>query len=379
VTERPSSPETGVARGGAADTRRNPAGAGLHAADARVMRARQAVLVEPGRLELREVTPPHPGPGEILLRVKCALSCGTDLKAYRRGHPMWPMPAPFGHEFSGVIAEAGPGVDNFRVGDEVMMAPTAPCGVCFYCARGQENLCAQAMSKMVLGGYADYVLIGAHVVGRNAFRKPAALSFEEAALLEPLACVVHAQEMARAEKFETVLIIGAGAFGILHAMTLKERGVREVVVAGRGAQRLRWAGELGADRVIDAAADGVEAAVASLNGGYGPDLVIECTGQVAGWEAGFARVRRGGRVVFFGGCPVNTALSVDTRRMHYDNLTLLAPFHFRPRDVQEAFALLSAGGLDAGRIINAHRPLSELADVFEMLEQSAVLKCAVIP
>jgi L-iditol 2-dehydrogenase len=342
-------------------------------------RARQAVLVEPGRIELRDVVPPHPGPGEVVLSVKCALSCGTDLKAYRRGHPMWPMPAPFGHEFSGVVTEIGLGVENFAVGDAMMAAPTAPCGNCFYCERGQENLCQLAMEKMVMGGYADFILVGAHVVAHNAFHKPEAIEFEEAALLEPMACVVHAQEMARPEEFETALIVGAGAFGILHAMALKQQGVREVVVAGRGAQRLQWAGELGADWVIDVGASGAEEAVASLNRGYGPDLVIECTGQLAGWSDAFARVRRGGRVVFFGGCPVNTALSVDTRRMHYDNLTLLAPFHFRPRDVRKAFDLLCGGNLGARRIINARRPLSELTDVFKMLERGTVLKCAVIP
>ncbi|MGH7934712.1 MAG: zinc-dependent alcohol dehydrogenase [Candidatus Binataceae bacterium] len=342
-------------------------------------RARQAMLVEPGRLELRDFDPPHPGPGALLLEVKCALSCGTDLKAYRRGHPMWPMPTPLGHEFSGVVREVGDGVTEFHVGDALMAAPTAPCGHCFHCARGQENLCPQAMEKMVMGGYADYLLIPPHVVAQNAFRKPAELPFEEAALLEPLACVVHAQAMARPEQFETVLIVGAGAFGLLHMFALKAAGVRETVIAGRGEARLRWAGELGADRVIDVNQRDAEETVASLNGGYGPDLVIECTGQVAGWQAAFARVRRGGRVVFFGGCPVNTALSADTRRMHYDNLTLLAPFHFRPRDVRRAFELLCGGELGAGPIINAHRRLSELAEVFALMECGAVLKCAVTP
>jgi L-iditol 2-dehydrogenase len=340
---------------------------------------RQAVLIEPGRIELREYTPPRPGPGEVLLEVKCALSCGTDLKAYRRGHPMWRLPAPFGHEFSGVVAEIGDGVENFRVGDALMAAPTAPCGSCFFCQRGEQNLCPQAMDQMVMGGYADFILMGAHVIARNAFRKPPDLSFEEAALLEPMACVVHAHEMVRPQAHETVLVIGAGAFGILHVMALKGKGVREVAVAGRGSERLQWAGELGADRVIDVRAAGAEEAVATLNGGHGPDLVIECTGQLAGWQDAFARVRRGGRVVFFGGCPVNTELSVDTRRMHYDNLTLMAPFHFRPRDVRKAYELLCAGRIGAGRIINARRRLSELGEVFAMMERSAVLKCAVIP
>ena len=346
---------------------------------ASIAHVRQAVLAEPGRLEMREVTLPHPGPGEVLVQIKCALTCGTDLKTYRRGHPLWSLPAPFGHEFAGVVAEIGPEVENFRPGDALMAAPTAPCGECFYCSRGQENLCAQAIEKMVLGSYADYLLVGSHVIARNAFHKPADLPFEEAALLEPLACVVHALESARPQTFENVLIIGAGPFGLLHMLALRVLGVREVIVAGRGAHRLEWARWLGADRVIDVCQSGTEETIARINGGFGPDLVIECTGQVAGWADAFARVRRGGRVVFFGGCPLNTTLAVDTRRMHYDNLTLLAPFHFRPRDVRRAFELLCARKLGAGRIVNAWRPLSELAEVFTMLERGAVLKCAVIP
>jgi len=340
---------------------------------------RQAVLAEPGRLEIREVTLPHPGPGEVLLQIKCAMTCGTDLKAYRRGHPLWRLPAPFGHEFAGVVAEIGPEVQNFRPGDALMAAPTAPCDECFYCGRGQENLCTQAIEKMVLGAYADYLLVGSHVVARNAFHKPDDLPFEEAALLEPLACVIHAQEIARPEPFESVLIIGAGPFGLLHLLALRVLGVRDVIVAGRGAPRLEWAHQLGADNVVDVSQTGAEEAIARINGGFGPDLVIECTGQVAGWVDAFARVRRGGRVVFFGGCPLGTTLAVDTRRMHYDNLTLFAPFHFRPRDVRRAFELLCARKLGAGRIVNARRPLSDLAEVFAMLERGTVLKCAVIP
>lgn len=358
---------------------RHPHDPHAHEADPRGPHPRQAMLIEPGRLELREVSPPHPGAGAILLEIKCALSCGTDLKTFRRGHPVWKLPAPFGHEFSGVVAEVGEGVERFRPGDAIMAAPTAPCGACFYCDRGQENLCPQSMDLMVMGAYADYLLLPAHVVARNTFVKPASLPFEEAALLEPLACVVHAHEMARPEKPETVLIVGAGPFGLMHMLTLKAAGVRTVAIAGRGESRLKWASELGADLVINADQTDAQTAIGALNGGYGPDLVIECTGQLAGWHEAFARVRRGGRVIFFGGCPVNTALSVDTRRMHYDNLTLMAPFHFRPRDVRRAYDLLCEGRLGAGRLINARRSLSDLSEVFAMLERGAMLKCAVIP
>jgi L-iditol 2-dehydrogenase len=232
---------------------------------------------------------------------------------------------------------------------------------------------------MVLGAYADLLLLPAHVVARNTFIKPANVSFEEAALLEPLSCVVHANEMARPEKSETVAIIGAGAFGLLHMLLLKAMDVREVVVVGRGAERLKWAAEMGADRVIDARASDAANQLAKLNSGFGPDLVIECTGQVDGWNDALARVRRGGRVVFFGGCPPGTELRVDTRRMHYDNLTLMAPFHFRPRDVRRAYDLLAGRALNAGAIVNARMRLDDLAEVFSMLERGAALKCAVIP
>jgi len=349
------------------------------ASDVRRAVARQAVLFAPRDLRLCDFTPPRPGPGELLLRVECALSCGTDLKTYRRGHPVWRLPTPFGHEFSGVVAEVGEGVCGFSEGDELMAAPTAPCGSCFYCLRGQENLCPQTMDRMVMGAYADFLLLPAHVVARNAFRKPPALAFEEAALLEPLACVVHAQALARPEPFESVLIIGAGAFGLLHMLALRAGGVSEIAIAGRGADRLEWAVRLGADRVFDVTKGDPAAEVARLNGGFGPDLVIECTGQVEGWRDAFARVRRGGRVVFFGGCAAGTALEIDTRRMHYDNLTLIAPFHFRPRDVRRAYELLADGRLGAGRIINAHRSLADIAGVFAMLERGTVLKCAVTP
>ena len=341
--------------------------------------SRQAVLVEPGRIELRDYVAPHPGPGELLIQIRCALSCGTDLKTFRRGHPLWELPMPFGHEFSGVVMEAGEGVTAFKPGDEVMAAPTAPCGICFYCQHGQENLCDDAVGRMVHGAYADVLVLPAHVVARNTFIKPANLPFEEAALLEPLSCVVHAIEMARPDKNETVVILGGGAFGLLHMLALRAAGVREVVVVGRGRDRLKWAENLGADRVVDARSGDAAAEIARLNGGFGPDLVIECTGHVEVWQDAFARVRRGGRVIFFGGCAPGTALNIDTRRMHYDNLTLMAPFHYRPRDVRRAYELLAGRALNAGAIVNARMRLGELAQVFDMLERGVVLKCAVIP
>lgn len=343
------------------------------------MRPRRAMLLAPGQIELRDFAPPRPQPGELLVQVRCALSCGTDLKTWRRGHPLWKFPMAFGHEFAGVVVETGAGVEAFRAGDEVMIAPTAPCGECFYCRRGQENLCDSAAPQLLHGAYADLILVPARIVARNTFLKPAELPFEDAALLEPIACVLHAHAAASPERSETAMIIGAGAFGMLHMIALRAAGVREIAVAGRGAARLKWAAELGADHVIDVERQDAAAAAARLNHGFGPDLVIECTGQVSGWADAFARVRRGGRVVFFGGCAPATALSVDTRRMHYDNLTLLAPFHYRPRDVRDAYQMLARRAANFAAVINARCSLADLSEVFTMLERGDALKCAVIP
>ncbi len=343
-------------------------------------RGRQAVLYSPGKLEMREVELPKPKAGELLIEVKCALSCGTDLKTYKRGHPLFPTPTPLGHEFSGIVAQAGPGVDKFKIGDAIVAVPSAPCMTCFFCWRGQENLCRQVVEHIVMGAYADYLLLPAHVVARHTFKKPSDVSFEVAALLEPLSCVFHAQEMAQVQSFETVLILGAGPLGLLHLSALKARGARRVVVAGRRANRLRAAAEFGADDVIDVEREEVEAVACRLNSGFGPDVVIEATGQVAGWEQALRLVRRGGRVVFFGGCPSGTSVALDTRRMHYDNLTLLAPFHYRPRDVAAALAALQEHALPGvERIIDSRRRLAELAEVFALLERGELLKCAIVP
>ena len=170
------------------------------------------VLQEPGRLEVEERPDPVAGAGDVVIRVDAALTCGTDLKAYRRGHPKMPCPTVFGHEYAGTVVSVGEGVDAFAVDDELMAANTGPCLECFFCTRDQENLCETIMEEMVLGAYAEYLRVPARVVRRNAFVKPADLSFETAALLEPLASVCAGLALLPAVQVRppaTVLLIGA--------------------------------------------------------------------------------------------------------------------------------------------------------------------------
>ncbi|MDE2572967.1 MAG: alcohol dehydrogenase catalytic domain-containing protein [bacterium] len=340
-------------------------------------------LVAPGRVELRSVPAPQAGAGEVVLRIRAALTDGTDLKAFRRGHPQMPMPTRFGHEFSGDVLDAGAGVTRFKAGDAVMAVHSAPCGECYWCRAEQENLCERVMETKILGAYAEQLLVPAHIVERNAFVKPPSLSYEAAACLEPLACVVHNLSLLRPRSGDLALIIGTGGFGLLHAIVLRALGLR-VAVIGRNAERTALAKALGAEWGKEMALDPqsigeARALISEISGGRGADRAIECTGAVNGWLAALATVRRGGIVSLFGGPPPGSTVPVDTSRIHYDQIELVSPFHFRPQDVRRAYQLLAEGSIDVEPLISARVPLAQLGDAFVRLEHGEGVKFAVIP
>lgn len=338
------------------------------------------LLLEPGRLELREVDIPRAGPGEVVVKIRTALTCGTDLKTYRRGHPKMPTPTLFGHEFSGDIHEVGEGVTAFKVGDQVMTAPTAPCGECVYCHKDQENLCSLVMDTMVFGAYAEYVRVPAHIVRNNMFEKPAHLSYGEAAMLEPLSCVVYGMDQVQVHPDDTVLVIGAGAIGLMHVMVARALGAGRIIVSGKRDHRIKLALALGADEVINAETESTFQRVLELTGGLGADLAIECTGQLAVWEGAPDLVRKGGTVILFGGLPQGTRACFDTARLHYDQITLKGVFHYTRSAVKKAYHLLSEKKVQVNRLISGAYPLSELKQVFDLLIQKRNgIKFAVVP
>jgi len=345
-------------------------------------RMRQAVLSAPRSLELREVEIPTPGSGELVVRVDLALTCGTDLKTYRRGHPKLPFPTLLGHEYTGTVARVGAGVSAFREGDPIVAAPSAPCGDCSRCARGLENLCQHIDgSTMAFGAFADYLLLPAHVVRRNVFHRPVGLPLSTCALLEPLACVVAGVERLDLTHTETALVMGAGPIGLLYVSLLKQRGVR-VAMLGKRPRRLAAAKALGADLVLDLAQleGDVPQAVREAVGGEGPCTVVECVGRPVAWEQAVAMVRAGGEALFYGGCPGGSTVALDTRRVHYDALTLKGAFHFTPGDVRRALDLLVRGALDLTPLVTGETPLSALAETLESLSNGAdEVKLAVVP
>jgi L-iditol 2-dehydrogenase len=338
---------------------------------------RQAHLEAPRSIAWHDSATPDPGAGEVLVKIRAALTCGTDLKTYRRGHPKLRY-GPFGHEAAGDVIAVGAGVDRFSPGDAVMWVQTAPCGECPACAAGSENLCERLFDRMALGAYGDELLLPANVVERNVYRKPAHLTYVEAAFLEPFACVVHGWNVLRRANAaqplpKDVTIVGAGTIGLLHLAYAERAGVPATVVA-RGADRRALATKMGAVRVVDAE-NGDD--VASLLGAS--SAAIECAGTPHAWRLAVDLAKQGGRVLFFSGLPSGTDVALDATRLHYAELTCLGTFHFTPADVREAFELLSFGGVDVRPLISGVEPLDRLSDVFERLDRRDGYKYALIP
>lgn len=335
------------------------------------------MLVAPGQIELREEPSPSPPSGGMVVHVRAALTDGTDLKTYRRGHPKMPMPTRFGHEFCGDVVAVADGVEAFSPGDPVMCVHTAPDGECYWCRHGQEELCENLMPAMLLGAYADCIAVPRRIVERNAFRKPLDVTYAEGAFLEPLACVVHSVAMLAPDPAASIAILGNGGFGILHALLLQRAGANAMIF-GRRPERIELARSLGLQS-IDVSAEPIREAILERTDGRGVDAAIECTGTAELWEAAPALVRRGGTVSFFAGLPAETRVAFLAARLHYDEVRLLAPFHFRPADVRAAFELIAQHAVPVTRLVSHAYSLDQIATAFRELDAGVGLKYLIEP
>ncbi len=337
---------------------------------------RQAILRGPRALDLVETAVPTSGPGEVVVRIRAALTCGTDLKTYRRGHPRLAF-GPFGHEATGDIASTGDGVDGFAVGQPVVFVPTAGCQLCAPCRRGFDNLCETQFREIALGAYGDYLLLPPRVVRRHLFPKPARLTYLEAAFLEPLACVVHGWARLGPIGRGPVAVVGLGPIGLLHVLEARRRGL-DVIAVGRRAAGLAMAVRAGARGVIDATNVDPGPALRAMIGA-GPEVIIECTGSPDVWRAAPSWAAPGGRVLLFGGLPGESEPAFDATRLHYGEVDLVSAFHYRTPDVHQALHLLEIGAIRPADLITALRSLDGIREVFDDLDRGAGLKYAVLP
>ena len=314
---------------------------------------RALILHGPGDLRLEDIPDPVPGDGEVLLQVEVALTDGTDLTAYRRGHPvlLGELPSPFGHEVCGI---------DVATGRRVVAANSAPCGRCAACRRGQETLCEHLL-PLLNGAYADLLLVPERIASKNLLPVPPGLPPEVAALAEPLACCLHGIDVADVEHGQTVAVVGLGPIGLMLCACVADAGARPVAVGSREERR--------------ALAPSFGAVLADADGA---DVVIEAAGTVEAWERALSLVRPGGTVLAFGGLPRDARVAVDPYRIHYEEVRLVGAFHHTPRQFRAALAFLASGAHPFERLVTHEVGLEGVGPLFDDPPRD-YLKAAVRP
>ena len=342
-----------------------------------------AVLYGKEDIRLESVPLPALGPGEILVRVRTALTCGTDVKVFRRGYHarMIIPPALFGHELAGDVADVGPGVNRFRVGQRVVAANSAPCGECFFCRRNQANLCEDLLFNN--GAYAEFIRIPARIVEKNTYEIPHHLRYQDAALIEPLACVLKGLDESHIQPGDTVAVMGLGPIGLMFVRMAKAVcGARVIAVARRQLQ-IDNAVRLGADDGVILDLDQPERTLTQvkyLTSGRGADVVIEAVGQTVSWELATQMVRKGGIVNFFGGCANGAKVGLDTQLLHYSEITCKASFHHTPGHIRRSLEIVASGRVTANHLVNREEPLDNLLKVmYDLMSRNGHIKTAIIP
>jgi L-iditol 2-dehydrogenase len=349
---------------------------------ARVEFMTAAVLHGREDVRIERVSVPPIAEDEVLVRVGVALTDGTDLKVWKQGFHarMIQPPALFGHELAGTIVEVGGAVPSaVRVGQRVVPANSAPCEECFYCRKGQPNLCEDLLFNN--GAYAEYIRIPGRIVRRNMLEIPDHVSLEDAALAEPLACVLRGIHETGIHPGDTVAVIGCGPIGLKFIRILSQRKVR-VIAVGKRKSQMAAARRMGAVHVLDAVeiTHAVEAVRALTDAGRGTDAVIEAAGQPATWEWALQMVRKGGTVNLFAGCAKGTEVRIDPVALHYSEISVKSTFHHTPRFMREALEAIARGEIRAADLITGEAPLADLPGVFEkMKDRSGQLKTAIIP
>jgi L-iditol 2-dehydrogenase len=340
-----------------------------------------AMYYDIGDVRYEDTDIPEVGPGEILVKVGTALTCGTDVKTYKRGHPILikHTPALFGHEYAGTIEEIGAGVKKFEAGTRVVATNSAPCGDCFFCKRDMPNLCAKLKDSLVNGAFAEYIRVPEPVVRWNTHPIPDSLSFRDAALTEPLACVVHGIEESNIRLGDTVAIIGAGPIGQMLIMLAKKNGASTVIASDLAKLRRDIAQRAGADIVVDPSKENPVEIVMNETSGLGADVVIEAVGVPQTWEQAIEMTRDAGTTVLFGGAASGTKFEIDTVRFHYGQLTIKGVFHLKPRHVEQALKLIIAGDVNPDLLISHEMPLENINDALEQMSKGQTMKVAILP
>lgn len=319
-----------------------------------------------GEYSERDVAMPRAGRGEVVLRVRTALTCGTDLKLLTRGHPRIALPITMGHEACGEVVDVGEGVEGFHGGERVVPGVSGPCGACADCRSGRGNLCEAGHADRTWGAFAEFLRVPASVVSSNLHRVPAELTDEAAAFLDPLAAVLHGWNRLshRGTRF---LIYGTGALALLWQRVVRWRG-GHTTIAGRRLERLSPEASLGAD-LLDVSSGQPER--------FDADFAIDCTGDPEVWQRLPDLVRPGGQVLLFGGCAPETSARFDAARLHYSEISLIGSFHYTTEEARASLRALSSGDIDPSPLVSGRGSLSDLPRFLESQRRGEGIRYAI--
>ena len=341
-----------------------------------------AVFHGPGDLRVGEMPRPEITDAEVLLQVAACALCGSDLRTFRHGARNIDKPVVLGHELSGTIVEIGAHVSGYEAGQRVAVAPAIPCGECLYCRRGVQTMCERLRSigYEFNGGLAEYMAVPASAVRAGCVNHlPDAVPFAEAAIAEPLACVINAQDLLGVTESDTVVVIGAGPVGCLHAGLARVRGASTVVLVDMRAERLKIA-QAFCDLTIDASSEDVHGRVLEVTGGSGASVVIVAAPSHRAQEQAVLLAARRGRINFFGGLPkADPIISLDANVVHYRELTIVGSYGSRPEQNRQALQLVAGGQLPIHRLIGLELPLDRVMDGLLAVEEGRVMKVVVRP
>ena len=343
-----------------------------------------AVYMEPGCLAINDVDDPVPGPGGLVLDVDACAICGTDLRIYRHGHHRISPPAIIGHEIAGSVAALGEGVTGWRVGDHVVLAPPAwSCGSCRACLGGKENLCEhrRALAYELPGGFAEKVAVPAPLVAGGCLHSlPEGTDPAIAAITEPLACCINGQKHLNMKADARAIVIGAGPIGLMHALLLKGKGVREIGIIDKLAVRIDRVTGSDSFMAFDGGNAGLADQVSAWSGGCGADLVVVAASSPDAYRSAFELVGRGGAVLLFAGLPFSQQeMLIDMNMIHYKELALYGSFASMPDQSREALETLTTGPPEFADLVTHSFPLDGIEEAFRTAGSLEGLKVVVRP
>jgi threonine dehydrogenase-like Zn-dependent dehydrogenase len=328
---------------------------------AQTMRA--ARYYGPRDIRIEELPTPKPRADEVLLRIGACGICGTDSHLWQGLFPMDVVPRTLGHEFAGEIAAVGDGVRGFTLNDRVVADINIGCGECIYCHRDQRLLCPtlQQLGIHRDGGFAEYMTAPAATLRAM----PAGMSFAHAALVEPVVCALHGQDRAGLVAGESVVIIGAGPMGLIHAMLAQIRGAAPIIITETNPYRLERARALGVEEVVDASALEAAERVLAATGGLGADVVIEAVGSEVTYRQAPGFLRPGGRLLVFGAPDPQLTMPISPFEIYRKEWTLVGSFAGTYRSWSDAITLLAHGRIDADALITSQIELQDLPGALE--------------